>query len=305
MTPQKKLRRADRFAIATALIVGSGAIAHADTPFTYDPPGMLVAGAGAGRVDTTIYQPGMRFPIASAPAFANSQVWGVGGSEGPKGVQSDPRNFAYPWHDNFCETRTYDMPLCPAGMGHQGQDIRAASAEALKYWAVAATDGTITSVGNYSVYLTDASGKRFDYLHMGNLQVEVGDKVARGQRVGMVSNEFNGTPTTIHLHFNIRENVVGVGDVYVPPYLSLVAAYESLLAGTADLVDAGPTEEAGSNIPPKPKPGAEPIENADAPIEEGEGCSTRSQRSETPGSALIFAALFVLARSRRSARRLS
>src|SRR5690606_33435523 len=51
----------------------------------------------------------------------------------------------------------------------------------------------------------------------------------RGQRLGTVSNEFGGTPTTIHLHFNIRQNVAGVGNVYVPPYMSLVESYYELI----------------------------------------------------------------------------
>jgi murein DD-endopeptidase MepM/ murein hydrolase activator NlpD len=214
-------------AVAAALLLWA-APALADD-FSYLPPGDLTPGSGEGRVDEVVYAPGIRFPIESAPAFANSQVYGAGGAYGPGGGQCDDVNFSYPWRDNFCETRTWDMPLCPAGTGHQGQDVRAATCDKDTHWAVAAVDGTITNIGSYSVYLTADDGTRFDYLHMESLQVAVGDVVTRGQRVGRVSNSFNGTPTTVHLHFNVNQYVEGLGAVYVPPYTSLVAAYGALL----------------------------------------------------------------------------
>ena len=93
------------------------------------------------------------------------------------------------------------------------------------------TDGTITNVGSYSVYLTASDGTRFDYLHMSGVRVGVGDTVRRGDVMGMVDNEFGGSSTTTHLHFNIRQSVSGVGTVYVPTYMSLVRAYETLVGG--------------------------------------------------------------------------
>ncbi len=219
-----------------ALLLLSAQAAFADD-FTYYSPGDLINGSGEGRVDDVIYAPGMRFPIESAPAFANSQVYNPGGYLGPAGSQCDAVNFQYPWRDNYCEIRDWDMPLCPAGKGHQGQDIRAASCDPEVHWAVAAVDGTITSIGSYSVYLTAADGTRYDYLHMGQVQVSVGDTVTRGQRIGKVSNEFGGTSTTVHLHFNLQQYVEGVGTVYVPPYTSLIASYKELVGpppGTAE-----------------------------------------------------------------------
>ncbi|MEZ4311553.1 MAG: M23 family metallopeptidase [Polyangiaceae bacterium] len=226
-------------ALGAALALSAGA-ARAEEAFSYNPPGMLVSGSGDGRYDEKVYAPGMRFPIEEGPAFLNSQVWGHGGSEGPGGGQCDPENRQFPWWDNYCEKRTWDMPLCPAGTGHQGQDIRAGDCQKDVHWVVAAADGTITSIGSYSVYLTTEDGTRFDYLHMSNVQVAVGQVVLRGDKLGKVSNEFGGTPTTIHLHFNIRQNVEGVGIVYVPPYLSLVASYEELIntAATGEVASA-------------------------------------------------------------------
>lgn len=192
--------------------------------FSSLPPGDLVPGSGEGRVDEKVYVPGMLFPI-DGKAYANSQVYGNGGLYGPGGGQCDAVNYSYPWRDNYCEKRSWDMPLCPAGVGHQGQDIRAATCQKDVHWAVASVDGTITSIGSYSVYLTDADGTRHDYLHMDSVQVSVGQKVARGDKLGRVSNNFGGTATSVHLHFNLRQNVASLGFVYVPPYTSLVASY--------------------------------------------------------------------------------
>lgn len=223
-------RRKRQVAAVTAFGVTCLASPALAQEFSFAPPGELLPGSGTGRVDSTVYAPGIRYPIEKAPSFANSQVWGHGGGSGPGGSQCDAANFSYPWRDNYCETRQWDMPLCPAGTGHQGQDIRAATCDNNTHWAVAAVDGTITNVGSYSVYLTGADGTRFDYLHMSNVQVAFGHKVVKGQRLGHVSNKFNGTPTTVHLHLNIRQYVQSLGAaVYVPPYMSLVKAYEGLV----------------------------------------------------------------------------
>jgi murein DD-endopeptidase MepM/ murein hydrolase activator NlpD len=195
--------------------------------FSYRPAGELTPGSGSGRNDPFIYLNGLRFPLEQAPAFANSQVWGHGGAHG-SGGQCDPPNYSYPWRDTFCEKRSWAMPLCPAGVGHQGQDIRPATCKKDEYWVVAAAAGQITKVGSYSVYLMADSGTRIDYLHMSAVQVKAGDRVKAGARIGKVSNVFNGTPTTIHLHLNLFQNVAGRGWTYVPPYTSLISAYQTL-----------------------------------------------------------------------------
>lgn len=218
-----------KLTLPIALTLVTTSLPAAAEPFTYMPVGDLIPGSGEGRVDEKVYAPGMRFPMENGPAFANSQVWGVGGSQGPAGSQCSAQNYGYPWRDNYCETRSWDMPLCPAGTGHQGQDIRPGTCELDVHKGVAVVDGTITSIGGYSVYLTAADGTRFDYLHMSNVQVVVGQKVKRGDMLGLVSNQFNGTPTTTHLHFNISQNVAGIGTVYVPPYTSLIQAYQALI----------------------------------------------------------------------------
>ena len=212
-------------ALIFALLVPSMASAQ----FTYRPAGELVPGSGRGRADATVYAPGIRFPIEAAPAYLNSQVWGVGGYAGRPGSECDAANRSFPWHDNYCESRSWGMPMCPSGVGHQGQDIRAATCDDRTHYAVATVNGTITQIGSYSVYLTGDDGRRYDYLHLRDVAVRVGSRVARGARIGRVSNNFGSSSTTKHLHFNIRMTVGGYGSVYAPTYMSLVRSYEALL----------------------------------------------------------------------------
>lgn len=206
--------------------------------FSYTPAGKLVPiKSGKGRVgDTYVYAPGIRFPIEKAPAYINSQVYGIGGYLGARGSLCDKRNYQYPWHDNYCEKRGWKMPLCPSGKGHQGDDIRTATCENKKYHAVAVEDGVIVSIGKYTVSLRGKSGRTYRYLHLDpkTLQVRRGQRVKRGQRIGLVSNYMGKTKTSIHLHFDMRQTIK-IGNrsksIFVPPYTSLVDAYKRLLQG--------------------------------------------------------------------------
>ncbi len=292
-------------ALAAAMIATTNLAAAA--PFTYDPPGALASGSGKGRVDMTVYAPGMRFPIESGPAFANSQVWGHGGLNGPpKSGQCDIENRSYPWRDNYCETRSYSMPLCPSGTGHQGQDIRAATCEKSEHWTVAAVDGTITNIGSYSVYLTAVDGTRFDYLHMDQLQVKEGQKVKRGDRMGKVSNEFGGEATTVHLHFNIRQNVEGLGVVYVPPYLSLVESYDRLVNVVPD-AGGGDTGSDAAPTPLQEVPVTNPTEEPREASSDDGGCTLApfaGRAAHGPAAFALGALAVAIAIAERRRRRL-
>jgi murein DD-endopeptidase MepM/ murein hydrolase activator NlpD len=194
------------------------------------PPGALAPRSGTGVSNATVYAPGIRFPIEIAPAYLNSQVYGVGGQFGLRGGWSDARNYRYPWRDNFCEKRGYATPTCPSGHGHQGQDIRPSTHADKTYWAVAVENGRISRIGSYSVVLIGASGTEYRYLHleMRALAVRPGQRVTKGQHLGLVSNDFGKTSTTVHLHFEMLQNIAGRGLRHVPPYTSLVAAYQAL-----------------------------------------------------------------------------
>lgn len=211
--------------------------------FTYYGPGDLAPGSGTGVADRTVYSPDMTFPVESHPTYLNSQVYGVGGANGPGGSGwCDAANYQMPWRDNFCESRpgaNRNSLNCPSRAIHQGQDIRAgdsALCNAMRAKSpeartdipvVAVADGYISYVGSYSIQLR-AADKIYHYLHlnMARLEVAQGDAVSRGQRVGYLSNDFNGTPTTMHLHMEFQQNIDGAGFTWVSPYMSLVRAYE-------------------------------------------------------------------------------
>lgn len=245
------LRAHARLPLLTATLVLGATVALRPLPcladdFTYHPAGDLTPGSGTGREDERTYVPGMRFPIEEAPAYANSQVWGRGGLNGGGGSQCDAVNYAYPWRDNFCESRTWDMPLCPSGQGHQGQDIRPATCADAVHWAVAAEAGSVTYIGSYSLNLTADSGTLHRYLHMdpASIVVGVGDRVERGARLGRISDAFGDSSTSIHLHYDIQQSVAGVGFVFVPTYHSLLDSYEALIGAPGTTCEPLPAGEA-------------------------------------------------------------
>ena len=173
--------------------------------FTYHSPGDLLPGSGmrghSGRADYTVYSK-IRFPLAEAPAFANSQSFNHWGdcdqtgrvSLGALGktalyrcrvneqllVADESVNYAYPWRDNFCEHRYFFVGDCPSGLGHQGQDIRPSSCaqrieganrcEPYQHDVVAARDGIVLRApGEIALYIvtnTTNERVRFRYLHM-------------------------------------------------------------------------------------------------------------------------------------------
>lgn len=210
--------------------------------FYYFRAGNLAPSSGAGSTEMAVLVPDMAFPIKDAPAVAQTQVyrWG-GGIKG--GDQCDTRNFTAPWRDNYCETRstTNTTPWCEKTGVHLGQDIRVGTpdgckaerstkaADRTRYEVVAVEDGFISNVGSYSVTLrADSGGRIYRYLHlnMAKLKVATNQTVKKGDVIGYVSNDFGGTPTTLHLHFEIKLNTTANGWQYAPPYSSLLEAYK-------------------------------------------------------------------------------
>jgi murein DD-endopeptidase MepM/ murein hydrolase activator NlpD len=246
--------------------------------FTFYAPGDLIPGSGikgqSGRDDTTVYAR-IGFPMAHGPAYANSQSfmnWGdcdhTGRSsdvgEGKNAVyhcravplvHDEAKNFAYPWRDNFCEHRNYYVGQCPAGLGHQGQDIRpgtyllrndgADRCDPYQEDVVAVADGVVMRAhGDRALYLiVDRPGEhlRFRYLHMNPQMLDAagmvsGRAVSQGEVLGAVANygRFAGG-TSYHLHFDMQV-LTRDGWVFVSPYLTLVTAYERLIGGRGQVV---------------------------------------------------------------------
>lgn len=219
--------------------------------FTYYDAGDLEPTSGTGSPDETVFVPDLLFPIRDAAAHPQSQVYRFGG--GVKGGdQCDARNFAAPWRDNYCESRsrTTTTPYCEETGVHLGQDIRVGdregclaerstpAADRTRYEVVAVEDGVISNVGSYSVNVR-ANGRIYRYMHlnMSQLKVAMGQSVKKGDIIGYVSNDFGGTPTTLHLHFEIKVNTAEHGWQYVPPYTSLLAAYQRREANPGQLVE--------------------------------------------------------------------
>ncbi|MEM8986996.1 MAG: M23 family metallopeptidase [Pseudomonadota bacterium] len=213
--------------------------------FSYLPVGELLPDSGPGFPDDTVYRPDIAFPTEDR-AFLNSQVYRYGGYygslNGMEGGQCEAENYGYPWQDTFCEKRSRDQQLCPGG-GHEGLDIRPATCEKNVHWAVAVEAGRVVDLRRHWVTLQTADGTIYNYLHlnMAALEVELGAEVQKGDRIGLISNDFyksDGTSvaTTVHLHFEMYENYVSGEEeeplfTKVNPYTTLVAAYDRRLRG--------------------------------------------------------------------------
>jgi hypothetical protein len=212
--------------------------------FTYASPGRILSGTGfrgqGGRADYTVYSQ-IRFPIAKAPAFAGSQMYRIRNPE-----PGAANGYGYPWRDNFCERRGFPVSQCPAGVGHQGQDIRPArcqpapSAERCvdDEYLVAVRDGVIHRAPRQeAAYLfvnTASEHVRFRYLHMHPRKMDEdnllsGRRVHEGEVIGRISNfSIKEGGTSYHLHFDVQVPTKH-GWVFVNPYMTLVAAYERLI----------------------------------------------------------------------------
>jgi murein DD-endopeptidase MepM/ murein hydrolase activator NlpD len=239
--------------------------------FEHDDPGDVIEGTAhiqvdEGFTDPVIIAPDMRFPMLTGPAYANSQLFNplwswdyyphTGTIDGvryerPQGWEYSAQNYAYPWVDNFCEIRTHTNTRCGAGIGHEGQDIRPGGC-----WhnqvAVAAADGQLRTLSNFSVDLFGDDGMVYRYFHLDRpllVELEPGEwlEVNAGDPIGFVSNvNRSRTPivrdTSIHLHFEIWEGDLNGHDPRAP-YSSLVEAYRWL--GADDPANHEPFEEIG------------------------------------------------------------
>lgn len=265
--------------------------------FSYFSPGFIIPGSGrrpeiSGRADYTVYAR-LRFPMNEAPAFANSQSfnnWGdcdfTGRTPrrlGKKGMsytckvnglplvfdEAAGRNYAYPWRDNFCEHRNFDVGQCPGGEGHQGQDIRPSNCgqlnagadrcEPYRHDVVAVHDGMILRAAKQeAVYLfinTADAHVRVRYMHMNPKRLDAdgvlsGKTVKAGEKLGLVANynEYE-RGTTYHLHFDMQVPT-RIGWVFVNPYMTLVASYEQLIGARGVEIKNGDPVPPIAAVPP-------------------------------------------------------
>jgi len=244
--------------------------------FGYFAPGQIQSGTGfrglGGRPDYTVYSQ-IRFPLGEAPAFAGTELF----QRGTRARISDPTDMlsvqaaTVPWRDNFCERRGFSVSQCPAGIGHQGQDVRPLICRPAPNSdrcdppgdVVAARSGVILrSLRQEAAYLFVNSANehiRFRYLHMSPRKMDAdnllsGRRVDEGEVIGEVGNySMREAGTSYHLHFDIQVPTRD-GWVFVNPYMTLVAAYERLIGARGTelsdasviVVDADPSSATGS-----------------------------------------------------------
>ncbi|MEA2979566.1 MAG: hypothetical protein QOF09_1389 [Alphaproteobacteria bacterium] len=252
--------------------------------FGYFGPGQLLSGTGfrgqGGRQDYTVYSQ-IRFPLADAPVYAGTQLF----QRRERTSAADADDVAAssaPWRDNFCERRGFPVGQCPAGIGHQGQDIRPGPCKPPPGMErctrhgdiVAVRDGVILrSPRQEAAYLFVNSANehiRFRYLHMNPRKMDAdnllsGRRVHEGEIIGEVSNfSMKEAGTSYHVHFDVQVPTK-VGWVFVNPYMTLVAAYERLIGergtelsdpsvvATADPTSTGVATATTRIEPDKPK----------------------------------------------------
>jgi hypothetical protein len=215
----------------------------ASADFTYHSSGDIIARTGShrqsGRSDNTAYSQ-IRFPLVRVPAAVRSQSFArrdktrlVGG--------------VYPWRDNFCEDRSFNVGQCAGGFGHQGQDIRprpcaakesAEGCDDKQQAVVAVRDAVVIRAPKQQAATLQINTRtehiRFRYMHMNPSAMDAdgllnGRRVIEGEPIGVVSNYLdrpNGTSR--HLHFDVQV-FTRDGWLWVNPYTTLVTAYERLI----------------------------------------------------------------------------
>jgi len=211
--------------------------------FSYRPSGDIIPNTGyrnkSGRPDVMAYAQ-IRFPLDKAPAFVRSQSYAK--RDRSEGVTS------YPWRDNFCESRSFEVWQCAGGYGHQGEDIRAAECpqpgegrepcDPKQRAVVAVRDAVVIRASKDQAATLEINSRtehiRFRYMHMNPHAMNAdgllnGRIVAEGEKIGVVSNYLDHPAgTSLHLHFDAQV-FTRDGWIWVSPYVTLVSAYERLI----------------------------------------------------------------------------
>src|SRR5207244_10227929 len=166
------------------------------------PTGDIVARSGSrrqsGHADLPAYSQ-IRFPLVRTPVAIRSQQFS---RRDKTGLVAG----AYPWRDNFCEDRSFNVGQCASGFGHQGQDIRPRpcaaeeSAEACdnrRQAVVAVRDAVVIRAPKQQAATLQINTRtehiRFRYMHMNPSAMDAdgllnGRSVIEGENIGVVSN---------------------------------------------------------------------------------------------------------------------
>lgn len=247
--------------------------------FTYRPSGDIIPNTGyrklGGHPDPMAYAQ-IRFPLEKAPAFVHSQSYAKRDKdEGPT---------AYPWRDNFCESRSFEVWQCSGGYGHQGEDIRAAECpppaegrepcDPKQRGVVAVRDAVVIRASKDQAATLEVNSRtehiRFRYMHMNPQALNAdgvlnGRIVSEGEKIGVVSNYLDHPAgTSMHLHFDVQV-FTRDGWIWVSPYITLVSAYERLIRARG--------REVGTEIAGTPQPVAHALPEDVVKPDQREGSS--------------------------------
>jgi len=125
--------------------------------------------------------------------------------------------FIFPLDNSFFDTSPFGVQRLIKNTGqkisfHNGVDFRAPIGTPVK----AVNDGVVALAENYLfeggfVILDHGFGINSVYLHLSRINVKNGDKVAKGQIIGLSGN--SGYSTGPHLHFTIKINGIAVDPI--------------------------------------------------------------------------------------------
>ncbi|OAF19575.1 hypothetical protein [Bradyrhizobium neotropicale] len=234
--------------------------AERSADFSYRPSGDIIPNTGyrkqGGHPDVMAYAQ-IRFPLEKAPAVVRSQSYGRRDKlDGPT---------AYPWRDNFCESRSFEVWQCNGGYGHQGEDIRGADCppagegsgrcDPKQRAVVAVRDAVVVRGIKDQAATLEVNSRtehiRFRYMHMNPQTMNAdgvlnGRMVTEGEKIGVVSNYLDHPAgTSMHLHFDVQL-FTRDGWIWVSPYVTLISSYERLIGARGR--EIGP-EIAGASQP--------------------------------------------------------
>lgn len=248
--------------------------------FSYRPSGDIIPNSGyrkqGGHPDAMAYAQ-IRFPLEKAPAFVHSQSYAK--------RDKDDGPTAYPWRDNFCESRSFEVWQCGGGYGHQGEDIRAADCpspgdgrepcDPKQRGVVAVRDAMVIRGSKDQAATLEVNSRtehiRFRYMHMNPHALNAdgmfnGRIVTEGEKIGVISNYLDHPAgTSMHLHFDVQV-FTRDGWIWVSPYVTLVSAYERLIRARG--------REVGPEVASTPQPVAHALPEDAIKPDQREGSSS-------------------------------
>jgi DNA-binding beta-propeller fold protein YncE len=122
----------------------------------------------------------------------------------------------HPGYDYRTTDQFFDGTLCPNRQPCSDGKTQVLAAAAGIITCVKAEKKCTEGRGMNEIKIDHENGYFTIYLHLSDVQVAAGQRVARGQVIGVSGD--TGVPGAPHLHFEVRQDVVGKPAVPVDPY---------------------------------------------------------------------------------------